>query len=173
VNPDQGPVEAYNNLIYHVGTGPAPSGQESDYACIYTNASANPAQSVEVYNNTFYDCGSRGNSNSGGFTTAIKTRFRNNLVLQASGAEPYFSGGSGGCALVSGSNNLWFGAGALPCTANLNADVSVDPKVVGAASGDFHLQPGSPAIGAGTSIPDLLVTLDGTLRKGAYNLGAF
>src|ERR1700743_1174714 len=34
VEPSLGSVRAYNNVIYHAGTGPAPNGVESNYACI-------------------------------------------------------------------------------------------------------------------------------------------
>src|SRR5215470_8656100 len=63
VDPSQGKVEAYNNVIYHVGIGPAPSdGDSGDYSCIYlayiTNTGPVGGGTVEIYNNTLYDCGS-------------------------------------------------------------------------------------------------------------------
>ncbi len=61
VDPSQGTVEAYNNVIYHVGTGPDPADGASDYACIYvageTDMGAAGGGTVELFNNTLYDCG--------------------------------------------------------------------------------------------------------------------
>src|SRR5262249_51914882 len=74
VDPSQGRVEAYNNLIYHVGIGPAPfDGDSGDYSGIYmayiTNVGSPGGGTVELYNNTLYDCGSfsAGYANNGGF----------------------------------------------------------------------------------------------------------
>jgi hypothetical protein len=175
VDPDLGPVEVYNNVIYHVGTGPAPAGVESDYACVYTSANANPSPTanVEIYNNTVYDCGSRGNGSSGGFTVTINTRLRNNIVLAVDGAEPYLTGASSGC--VTGSNNIFFGAGAPPTCANLGGSINSDPELMSVMTGDFHLMMGSPARNAGVTISTLLTDLDGVLRPQgtAYAIGAY
>jgi hypothetical protein len=171
VNPDDGPVEVFNNLIDHVGTGPAPAGVESDYACVYLDSNHAPAANVELYNNTFHDCGSRGNSSSGSVNPAIKTRLRNNIAVQVSSNEPYLVGGSGACASVSGTNNLFYGNGAPPCS--LTASTNVDPQFVGA--GDYHLTMNSPAKSGGVTVASLLTDLDGVPRPQAatYALGAY
>ena len=118
VNPDLGPVEVYNNVFYHNGRGPAPSGQESGYSCSWTDAqSANPVTPVKIYNNSFYDCGARGNSDgsNGFFSISIPTVLTNNVSYSASSsAEPYITSISGACSLLSGSNNDWFGLARLP-----------------------------------------------------------
>src|SRR6185437_11516350 len=57
VDADKGTVEAYNNVVYHVGTGPDPNGNESNYTCLNASSSGTPSASVNIYNNTFYDCG--------------------------------------------------------------------------------------------------------------------
>jgi len=53
--------------------------------------------------------------------------------------------------------------------------VDTDPYFVNAAAGDFHLQPGSPAIDAGIRVEVVTVDLDGTHRPQglSYDIGAF
>src|SRR6185437_8603609 len=118
VDPDNGTVEAYNNVVYHVGTGPDPGDGSSNYACVLTGSSSSPSAKVEVYNNTFYDCGSRGTTDSGTITPYIGTRLRNNLSYQL-GGEMYV-GGTSGSKLLSGSNNLWYGVGNVPASTTAN-----------------------------------------------------
>jgi hypothetical protein len=174
VNPDLGTVEVYNNVIYHVGTGPAPAGVESDYACVYTSANGAPDASVQIYNNTMYDCGSRGNSSSGGLQVTIPTRVRNNVIEAVSAAEPYLVGGSASCSYVTGSNDLFFGNGPTPC-ADLSVSINVDPLFFDAGARDFHLQNGSLAANAGTTIAGLATDIDGVPRPQgtAFSVGAY
>src|SRR5438128_1307044 len=137
VDPSQGKVEAYNNVIYRAGLGPEP-GASANYSCIAvlgnTNAGSPPGLSaaVQISNNTLYDCGARRNPDSGGMTTgtngAIAVAMNNNIFFLLPG-EAYFTGSSK-TANVTGSNNLFFGAGAGPTflTGNVNADpLFLDP----------------------------------------------
>src|SRR2546428_1293661 len=137
VDPRQGQVEAYNNVIYRAGPGPDP-GASANYSCIAvlgnTNAGSPPGLSaaVQISNNTLYDCGARRNPDSGGMTTgtngAIAVAMNNNIFFLLPG-EAYFTGSSK-TANVTGSNNLFFGAGAGPTflTGNVNADpLFLDP----------------------------------------------
>lgn len=50
-----------------------------------------------------------------------------------------------------------------------------DPKFVNAATGDFHLQPGSPAIDGGIMLDTVTTDIEGTLRPqgGGHDLGAY
>ncbi len=173
VNPTNGPVEAFNNVIYHVGTGPAPSGIESNYTCFNVNGHSTKAPNVEIYNNTMYDCGSRLNADSGGLSVYVPARLRNNIVRSIN-SEPYFTPNDGSCSLISGMNNLWFGTGAPPSCSSLTANLNSDPLFVNPTS-DFHLQSGSPAIDSGVTLSNLLTDFDGITRPqlAAYDIGAY
>ncbi len=80
---------------------------------------------TKVYNNTFY-----GNSRTGLLVNDPKTDVRNNLSYNNGEGNPIVSG-------ATASNNLF----------------GTDPKFTNASGGDFSLQAGSPAIGAGVNIP--------------------
>ena len=66
VDPSQGPVQAYNNVVYLTGQGPDPPDGSANYAGIYvagtTNTGPDGTGTVEVYNNTLYANGSLGGS---------------------------------------------------------------------------------------------------------------
>jgi hypothetical protein len=190
VNPDgantmggQGSVEAYNNVIYHVGTGPAPNSGDSDYACFEVGSQSTHTNPIQIYNNTLYDCGARGNGDSGMISYssdgAVKIEIRNN-IFNPVGSEPYFTSNSSGAACsnsnATGSNNLWFGAGAPPCGTLFAANVNSDPLFIDPTTArNFRLQSGSPAIDAGTTISTLATDLDGVSRPqgAAYDIGAY
>lgn len=184
VDPSQGPVQAYNNVIYNAGMGPDPGGEFGDYACIYsadiTNAGGLGIGLIEIFNNTVYNCGSRpSSSSSGAFVKngAISTLImdlRNNITEQtlASDGTPenYVAGPTG---QMTGTTNLWFGAGAAP--AGFANNLSADPRFASLKKHNFHLKHNSPAIDAGVTIPGLLTDLDGITRPQgqAFDLGAY
>ncbi|HLK35827.1 MAG TPA: choice-of-anchor Q domain-containing protein [Polyangiaceae bacterium] len=176
VDPSQGTVEAYNNVIYQVGRGPDPADGSSDYAGIYvaniTNAGSPGSGNVHLYNNTLYDCGSRGTSAAGAIARAagpVGIQADDNLVLAVSG-ESFFSGDG---SAVTGKSNLFFGSSdALP--AALTGTIPISPMLVSPATFDFHLQPGSPAIDHGIATP-AATDYDGTPRPqgAAFDVGAY
>lgn len=158
VDPSKGPVEAYNNVIYHVGVADPKDGGGS-FSCIYvagiTNHGPVGTGTVEVFNNTLYDCaanrsgnagGSRGAFSVGAAPAGLTMRLRNNVVYQLPG-EVYLDGNK---AQITGEKNLWFGAGNGPgqTAANINAD----PQFVDLGKFDFHLRVTSPARDAGTTV---------------------
>ena len=163
VDPSQGKVEAYNNVIYHVGIGPSPAdGDSGDYSCIYmayiTNTGPVGGGTVEIYNNTLYDCGqfvasfaNNGSFNIGGGETSLLVHIRNNVMYQL-GSEPFGNGGGWNSTYVSGSNNLTFSAGGQSVPSILTGNIVSDPLFFGASIGNFHLQTTSPAIDAGLTI---------------------
>ena len=193
VDPSQGPVEAYNNVIYHVGMQD-PLEQGGAFSCIYVAGITNNGRpgrgAVEVFNNTVYDCAANNSRNAQGSRGAFSVdgeglvlRLRNNIVYQLRG-EIYIDGSK---AQITGDRNLWFGAGSGPSqTAN---NISGDPGFLNRNAFDFHLGAASPAKDAGaTMLPDnpfayrgtvQATDIDGVLRPqgkgfalGAYELPA-
>ena len=181
VDPSQGPVEAYNNVIYAVGQGPDPVDGSSDYAGIYvagtTEAGTPGGGTVLAYNNTLYDCGSwtqsssAGAFNNGGANPSLTLELTDNIVVAASPGESYFAEDASS-GLITGTNNLFYGAGAPP--AGLAKSVGADPAFAAPGSGDFHLKAGSPAIGAGPATA-AATDYDGDPRPsgGPFDLGAY
>jgi hypothetical protein len=178
VDPSQGTVEAYNNVIYDVGLGPDPADGSSDYACIYVSGEtdAGPAGSgaVQIYGNTLFNCGSwsstaAGAINNGGGNPALTMNLVDNLVV-GTASESYVAVDSA-AGLVTGNHNLFFGGGAAPSF--LMANVTGDPKLSNSANADFHLLAGSAAIGAGVMIA-ATTDFDGNARpeSGSWDIGA-
>ena len=181
VDPSKGAVIAYNNIIYDAGTGPDPADDESDYAGIYVPGTVNsgvPGKGVvQIWNNTFYNCGSRRNNDSGAIaggnpetSPEMTLELENNIIVALPG-EKYFSADSG-TSLIHGSHNLFLGAEAGP--AFLSGNIDTDPHFVNAAGHDFHLTAASPAVAAGTN-PGIPTDFDGLARSQKTNidLGAF
>jgi IPT/TIG domain len=178
VDPSKGKVEAYNNVIYNAGVGPDPDDGAANYTGIYvsgeTDSGSDGTGSVEIYNNTLYNCGSRGNSDSGAFNNgggspALKMNLVDNLVY-ATGSDVYLAPDSA-AGLVTGSNNVWFGAsGGAP--SGLSASVTSDPMLVNPTGFNFHLMAGSPAIGKGTAT-SALFDFDGNPRGASFDIGAY
>ncbi len=168
VDPGLGAVKAYNNVIYRAGTGPAPNGIESNYACINVGAAGTAA--VQIQDSTFYDCGRRANGDSGAISASAAVSLVNNVIYALTG-ESYLAPNSL-ATRFKGSNNLFFGAGAVPAfsTASMNAD----PKFAAAASDNFQLLAGSPAIDHGTNTNinrDIIRAFRPTGT--AYDIGAY
>jgi hypothetical protein len=190
VDPSKGPVEAYNNVIYHVGVADPKDGGGS-FSCIYvagiTNTGPVGTGTVDVFNNTLYDCaanrsrnsdGSRGAFSVGDAPAGLTMRLRNNIVYQLPG-EVYLDGSK---ARITGEKNLWFGAGNAP--GQTQGNVGGDPQFVDLGKFDFHLRATSPARDAGTTVlPNNPVVgskpratdKDGVVRPQgkAFDLGAY
>src|SRR5579859_112445 len=163
VDPSQGRIEAYNNVIYHVGTGPTPQdGDSGDYSCIYmayiTNTGPVGGGTVEIYNNTLYDCGSFVASfpNNGSFMinggeSGLQVRIRNNIMYQL-GNEPFASGSGWNSTYVSGSNNIMHSTVSPLLPSYLGGSITSDPLFLDLVSNNFRLQSTSPAKDAGIAI---------------------
>jgi hypothetical protein len=70
-------------------------------------------------------------------------------------------------------NNIFANVG-NPGAGTSGNNLTADPKFVNPANGDFHLQPGSPAIDKGTSLPEVPCDFDGKKRPAGsgYDIGA-
>jgi hypothetical protein len=201
VDPSQGKVEAYNNVIYHTGIGPSPQdGDSGDYSCIYmayiTNTGPVGGGTVEIYNNTLYDCGSfaaAGFPNNGslmlnGGESTLLVRVRNNVMYQL-GSEPFGNGPAWSAAFASGSNNIMFSTSTVPPVAPsfLSGTITTDPLFLELGIRNFHLRSATPAKDAGLTISSSNtfnnympwngnpLDYDGVVRPqgAAYDVGAY
>lgn len=167
VDPAQGAVRVFNNIIYDVGRGPAPPDGDANYSCIYvaggTNNGADGTGDVEIFNNTLYDCGARalmpnaigdeGAFGRGPGSPALYMTLTNNIVYTRAGE--YFVSPTSDTTLIRGSHNLWFGGDDPPVF--LTDNLSGDPLFENITTADFHLVAGSPAIDTGAAMQ---ITLD-------------
>jgi hypothetical protein len=198
VDPSQGRVEAYNNVIYHVGIGPDPrDGESGDYSCIYmayiTNTGPVGGGTVEIYNNTLYDCGSHMGSfaDNGSFLinggeSTLLVRIRDNIMYQL-GSEPFGNGNGWNSTYVSGSNNVLHSNSSPGLPAFVTGTITSDPLFLDLLLHNFHVQSASPAIDAAVTINSSNtyngylpwngnpMALDGVLRPQgpAFDIGAF
>lgn len=159
VDPSQGIVRAWDNVITRVGAGPDPPDGAANYDGIYvagaTNNGPDGTGQVELFHNTLVDCGAaqgsgstdRGAFGRGSGSPALTVRLRDNVVVQEAG-EPYIAP-TGDPALFTGSHNLWFGNG--PAPAGFTNDLVGDPLFLDPFDRDYRLGPGSPAIDSGVA----------------------
>jgi hypothetical protein len=133
---------------------------------------------AKVWSNTFYNTSITGVTRAYGAVSsddslpAGSVSFVNNIFYTASGKTNL--GGDVGFTSSTGSwvDNLWFnGSDGVPSYAT--GSVSADPKFV-AAGTDFHLAPGSPALGKGSTTASTLVKDDlyGATRPSPPDIGA-
>src|SRR5262249_1478351 len=104
--------------------------------------------SCEVYNNVIY-----GMSGFGLFIVGSNSVIMNNIIYN----------NSGGSILNNGRGTV------------LSNNLTTNPRLVNAATGDFHLQSGSPTIDSGVALTEVTSDIDGTPRpKGnAWDIGAY
>ncbi|MBW8746709.1 MAG: putative Ig domain-containing protein [Acidobacteria bacterium] len=172
VNPSQGTVEIYNNVVAHVALASNPYGvaNEAGIAINTDPASGTSSGNVEVYNNTVVDAGaySTGNQNGcfGVVSSGAGLHMTNNICSQPSGSQPYVESGS---TNVSGSHNLWYGAGAAPSWDS--SPVSSNPLFV--STSNFALQSQSPAKSTGTTGTTSTIDIVGASRGSTPSMGAY
>jgi len=186
-----GPVSVYNNVIHHTGTLPASSGG-SFFTCIAFPAYGPTAGTgtVNVYNNTLYDCDYYLNTSniylvtSGAFyvgsgQSGMVLKLTNNIAYQptytytSSSANLFVSGP--GTSIASGNNNLWYTASscASGCLTIPSATGTVtNPLMVSPSAGNFTLQSSSPAIGAGSASLYPALDFAGNTRPNLPAMGA-
>jgi hypothetical protein len=192
VDPSKGPILVYNNVIY-AGNRDGFASSSSLYFANdgdFNQSNGIGSGSVQFYNNTIYCQGGEACFRSYFSLNAgqpVLANVRNNLIY-STGGVPYWEPGlatwnPGGycqssytpsqCPNFAGSNNLVFGNGAATFTSILTNNVNVDPLLVNPGTNDFHLQPGSPAVGAGIPITGLSYDIDGRIRPSLPSIGAY
>jgi hypothetical protein len=158
VDATQGPVLAYNNLVYHVGLGGTTDGLPN-YACIASLGYGASGGEVDWWDNTVADCGPAGGSTAGAFTVQsgsplVKTA--GNLVVQNPG-EVLYSRDSNSQLVTS------------------TKDVVILKGPSGVVDATYHPVANSPAVGGGIGISKVVYDLAGSprLTAGASDAGAY
>jgi hypothetical protein len=129
----------------------------------------------EVINNTFV--GNRTGIRLGRFSDSTKIHRNNILVKNDTGVEV-----DPGLVIpmpVVWQNNLVFDSTIANYSSSLtdptgnSGNIAVNPSFVDQAGGNYHLLPGSPAIGAGTATGAPATDFDGVARGASIDIGAF
>jgi hypothetical protein len=202
-------IRLYNNVAYNCGTvNGANFATGWEYSGDPCTIGKSPAP-MWWYNNTVYDTSTNVPSLWGdylypaedcGGTLSINNQLSNN-IYQTSGtlggviyvdAEMWGNDNPTACSStasptqciqVAGTNNLEYGMGAATFTNLLTGTINHDALFVNASGGNFQLQSGSPAIGAGThtitnytgsnTISAPLYDINGLVRPNPPSIGAF
>jgi hypothetical protein len=158
VDATKGPVQAYNNLVYHVGVG-GPNLNTPNEACIASLGYGAPGGEARIYGNTLADCGSAGGSTAGAITVLTGSPavvLTSNLVAQNPGEVVYSPNTNQ--SLVAASYNVLETQG-----------------TAGILNSSYQLVSGSPAIGAGVASAGIVRDLAGKPRpqSGSEDAGAY
>jgi hypothetical protein len=118
-----------------------------------------------LVNNTIVNNDS--NQGSGVFADGFDSQVElvNNVIVALPGQTALFAGSFDASTPITRFNNVFSLGGAAyggiwPDATGSNGNISVDPQFVNPALGDYHLQPGSPAIDAGDNQSAALLTTD-------------
>ena len=189
IDPSSGYVMVYNNVIHHVGLNIASDGSTSDpHSCIAVKGYGRSTGSgtVEIFNNTMYDCSSYLNVNPASQASCAiiepfkqlnaRTNLVNNIVYQpvytVTAKQNVFICGGVSMGTLSGSNNLWYSESPAGSAAPVTTfGVIANPSFLSAS--DLHVRRGSPAVGHGASIGDLKRDHDGAPRANPPTIGAY
>ena len=185
VDPSQGTVEVYNNVLWNLGlegTPPYSDFASFDTTCIYAagilnNGSAGSG-TVQIYNNTMYNCGNASvtyPTKAGIITVAgnapnVFYNLSNNILYQTNSIG-YLGADTGQVTCTNGKTDF-FGSGAVPSgcsTGNLNAD----PLFVSTSTPSFVLQSASTMIGAGTTSHVSTYDVLGIVQPNPPTVGAY
>jgi hypothetical protein len=151
LDPSQGPVSVYNNVMYHVGIGPQNLTEGGgSFDCIYRDrhlqtGNAGSGQ-INVYNNSCFDSGSLTNlsygscnnlagynlSNNDDTTTML---IQNNIAYETytgnsscTGGVPYFYNATNSTAALLGTNNLFYGVSAPTSSSSITGSLTSNPS---------------------------------------------
>ena len=189
IDPSSGYIKVYNNVIHHTGLNAAGDGGGSDpHSCIAVKGygTSTGIGTVEMYNNTMYDCNSYLNINVSNSTSSavlvlpnqlnVTTKLVNNIVYQPTYAgtarqNVYICGG-GSVGTITGSNNIWYSESTPRSTAPATRyGIIANPRFV--STTNYHLKSGSPAIGAGIVYGGLATDFDAAPRHNPPTIGAY
>ena len=155
-----------NNLFYNFTHG---------FAIQRYNGNGAVTNGLTIVNNTFAFPNPWRDSHIIIATGVNNLLIANNIFYQPTTAAVWFD--TGALTNVTLSNNLSFGAALSEGLSGMTSAgnlVNVDPGFVSVSGLDFHVQGGSPAIGAGMTLSSVPNDLDGYLRSGtAYTIGAY
>ena len=195
VDPNQGPVEAYNNTLYRCGLGSSMV-QESSFSGVYLSNDADclPNASrggrLQVFNNTVYNAGSGGVSGNNNSCFAVKVvttpahgsadlDLKNNACIQVGTNRQTYVTMSGADTIsrrplssyIGGTHNDCYGSSGS-CPSELSDSLSIPAGFVDANEDNFRLAEGSKLRNAGA--PSTAATdQDGNPRGPRPNIGAF
>ena len=157
-----GTVYVYNNII--VG---------SEWGGLRVN---DPQGTVIIQNNVLYDNGTPGFEGNAQLyierAGVDRITAQNNILYAESGQNYYEFGPGADPSALNASHNLVYNAG--PCPVWEAVCINANPLFVNLASGDFHLQPSSPAIDAGMDT-DFATDYEGVIRPqgSSFDIGAY
>ena len=171
VDPSRGTVEVYNNVISHVAIASNPYGVANEAGiAINSDPAGGTSGTVQVYNNTVVDAGgyTQGNQNGcfGVVMSGAGLNLVNNICSQPNSSQPYIEPKSQN---VTGSHNLWHGAGSPPSWDT--SPMTSDPSFV--SSGNFALQPASPAKKSGVTSKTSAYDITSSHRASPPSRGAY
>ena len=198
IDPSQGPINIYNNIVHHTGLQPASDGG-SFFSCMafpgYSPSAG--AGTVNVFNNTCWDTSYELHASNvySGTSCAIYTsnlRQRNltvNLVNNIIAQPAYTYTGSrnqnvylcgSGTSELTGSKNIFYSASTpgstSPASKLTSLAVPTNPVFVKAVDGpltNYQLQSTSHAIGAGSTSLRSMMDFGGAMRPIPPAIGAF
>jgi len=164
IDPSSGKGTPNNNIVRNVRV----------YSNKYTGTGVYHGTGNQVYNNIVYGNGS-GGGDPGIRVHAPNTTVANNTVYNNRGAGIYVSSYSNSSV----KNNISYSNGGAAILNEvtgtiLSNNLSIDPKFVDPASGNFKLQTGSSAIDAGSTVSNVTKDFDGFARPqgAACDIGA-
>jgi hypothetical protein len=197
LDPTQGPINIYNNIIHHVGIQPA-SDSDGNHACIASPGEAPSAGSgtVNIYNNTMWDCSSDLNTSSVNNASAFLAFYEtaqtgltfnliNNIIAQpaytyTSEQNVYISYTGAPYPTITGSNNLFYSAttpgSTAPAPSLTSLTIQTNPLSSSTTTPgpwtNMDLQSSSPAIGAGSTSLYPISDFAGVTRSSPPSIGA-